>query len=145
MQGLTGGAFFCYLFSCGNLGGLPWPSIMFIDITQPCPHHPLFCSRSLTTASALSSAKSAAAASSSEAAAAALRLRVYELDYDDEDNNNHSRHSISSESNGDDSVVVVNKPLVRPEGKTPFPCIPGDVLRIMQDRLNANASRTNFD
>jgi hypothetical protein len=108
----------------------------------------LFCSRSLTGASASSSAQSAAAASSSEAAAAAAsRSTVYELDNNkDEDYDEHSHSSISSSSYGDNSVVLVDtKPHARPVAKTPFPTIPGDVLRVMQDRLNANASKTNVE
>jgi hypothetical protein len=93
----------------------------------------------------LLSAKSAAAASLSEAAAAASRSPVYNLNYDNKDNNDHSCSSISSKSSVDDSVVVVNKPPARPEGKIPLLCIPGDVLQIMQYRLNANASRASID
>ncbi len=70
---------------------------------------------------------------------------VYKLNKDNDDDN-LSPYSISRKSYGDDSVVVINKkPPANPAGKTPFPCILGDVLPIMQDRLNANASKANID
>ena len=52
----------------------------------------------------------------------------------------------SSSSDRDDSIVVVGKkPAAHPEGKTPFPCVLGEVLQIMHDRLNSNASKNNVD
>ena len=65
------------------------------------------------------------------AAAAAPMSTVNDLD------NNEAE---VDSSDGDDSVVVVSKKLaMRPaEGKTPFFCIPGDILRVMQDRLSVN-------
>ena len=70
---------------------------------------------------------------------------VYKLDKD-EDEDDLSCHSISSESYGDNSIVVADKPPASPVGKkTAFPCIPGEVLQIMQDHLNANASKNNID
>ena len=52
------------------------------------------------------------------------------------------------DNDGDHSVVLAGKKLAAhpPPGKTaPFPCVLGDVLRIMQDRLVSNASKNNVD
>jgi hypothetical protein len=44
-----GGVYLCYLFSCGNLGGLSWPSINSRMPSWSSP--PPFCSSSATAAS----------------------------------------------------------------------------------------------
>ena len=59
------------------------------------------------------------------AAAAVSRSTVYNLD----NNKDNSHHSLSSSSDSDNSIVVVGKkPAARPEGKTPFPWVLGEVL-----------------
>ena len=50
------------------------------------------------------------------------------------------------DDNDDDSVMLVSKkPAARPPPgkKAPFKCVPGEVLRVMQDRLASNASKNN--
>jgi len=66
---------------------------------------------------------------------------VYGLDDDDEDDVGDE-----DDDNDDDSVMLVSeKPAARPPPgkKAPFKCVPGEVLRVMQDRLASNASKNN--
>jgi hypothetical protein len=61
---------------------------------------------------------------------------VYGLDEDD----------VGDDDDDDDSVMLVSeKPAARPPPgkKAPFKCVPGEVLRVMQDRLASNASKNN--
>jgi hypothetical protein len=106
--------------------------------------HPPFCSRSIATASA-----STAASTEFAAAGAISRLTAAVLDLNDnEEVDDVDDEGEDDDNNEDNSVVLVcKKPAARPSPgkKAPFPCVLGDVLRIMQDRLNANASRTNAD
>ena len=48
VQGLMGSVYLCYLFLCGNSGGLLWPSINSRMPSWSSP--PPFCSRSATAA-----------------------------------------------------------------------------------------------
>jgi hypothetical protein len=66
---------------------------------------------------------------------------VYGLDDDDEDDVGDE-----DDDDDDDSVMLVSeKPAARPPPgkKAPFKCVPGEVLRVMQDRLASNASKNN--
>jgi hypothetical protein len=47
----------------------------------------------------------------------------------------------------DDSCEVVGPPLqpAGNKGKIPFICLTGDILRVMQDKLNANATSGNVN
>ena len=115
-----GGAYLRYLFSCGNSGGLSWPSVIEHRVFTPTmSSHPPFCSRYTATAS---TSVAAVSTTTEYAAAAASRSTVYDLDDDEDD----SRHSQSSSSDGDDSVVVV--------GKKP-------AARLSRERLHSCASR----
>ena len=54
----------------------------------------------------------------------------------------------TNDSDYDDNSVEVVDGSPRPvgnKGKIPFSCLPGDVQRIMQDKLNANSSKANVD
>ena len=84
-------------------------------------------------------------AASTEFAAAGAASRstaaVFDLDQDDDEDEDYEE-----DDDGDDSVVLVGKkPAARPppEKMAPFQCVSGDVLRVMQDRLNSNASKHN--
>jgi len=53
--------------------------------------------------------------------------------------------SSNNDYSQDSDVEVVGPPLrpVGNKGKTPFICLTGDILRIMQHKLNANATNGN--
>ena len=112
-------------------------------IHRLCLTHP-FCSCSTATASASTAAltKFAAAGAASRSTAAVL-----DLDEDDEDEDEYD-NDYKEDDDGDHFVVLVGKqPAARPPPwkKAPFPCVLGEVLCIMQDRLISNASRNNVD
>ena len=55
--------------------------------------------------------------------------------------------SNAGDDSNDSGICVVGSPL-RPagiKGKTPFVCLTGDILRVMQDKLTANATRENVN
>jgi hypothetical protein len=110
VQGLMSGALPRYLFSCGNSGGLSWPSVIERRVfTSSMSSHPPFCSCSTATASASTAAstKFAAAGAASRSTAAVLDLDDDEDEMDDVDDEGND--------NGDDSVVLVGKkPAVHP-------------------------------
>jgi hypothetical protein len=90
------------------------------------------------------------AASTNFAAAGAIsRLTAAVLDLNDnEEVDDVDDEGEDDDNNEDNSVVLVcKKPAARPSPgkKAPFPCVLGDVLRIMQDRLVSNASKNNVD
>jgi hypothetical protein len=108
------------------------------------PHTP-FCSRSSATASASTAASTVFAAAG---AASRTTAAVFDLDDDEDDDEEEYDDDDEGEDDGDDSVVLVaKKPAARPppRKKAPFPCVSGEVLRIMQDRLVSNASKNNVD
>ena len=74
-------------------------------------------------------------------AASRSTAAVFDLDQDDDEDEDYEE-----DDDGDDSVVLVGKkPAARPppEKMASFQCVSGDVLRVMQDRLNSNASKHN--
>jgi hypothetical protein len=79
------------------------------------------------------------------AAGAALRLTAAVFNLDEDEDDDEYNDDYEDDDDGDDSVVLVGKPAARPppEKMTPFQCVSGDVLRVMQDRLNSNASKHN--
>jgi hypothetical protein len=143
VQGLMVGGYLCYLFSCGNSGGLSWPSVIEHRVFTPTmSSHPPFCSRSTATASA-----STAASTEFAAAGAALRMTAADLDLNDDEDEVDDVDD-EGDDDGDDSVVLVGKkPAAHPPPgkKAPFKCVSGEVLRVMQDRLVSNASKNNVD
>ena len=117
------------LFSCGNLGGLSWSSIMNTEyFTSPMSSHPPFCSHSTATASA-----STAASTEFAAAGAASRSTAAAYDLDDDDEDDVVEIDDEDEDDGDDSVVLVGKKPAARSQKASFKCISGEVLRVMQD------------
>jgi hypothetical protein len=111
-------------------------------IHRLCLTHP-FCSCSTATASA-----STAALTKFAAAGAASRLTAAVLDLDEDDDEDEYNDDYKEDNDGDHFVVLVGKqPAARPPPgkKVPFPCVLGEVLCIMQDRLISNASRNNVD
>ena len=54
----------------------------------------------------------------------------------------------NASNNSDDSAICVVEPTLRPaesKAKTPFVCLTGDILHVMQDKLTANATRGNVN
>ena len=130
-----------YLCLC-QLGRVVVSSVEKQCYTSDYASHPPFCSRSTATASASTAASTAFAAAG---AASRLTAEVFDLDDDDEYDDDDDE---VEDDDGDDSVVLVGKkPAARPppRKKAPFPCVSGEVLRIMQDRLVSNASKNNVD
>ena len=55
---------------------------------------------------------------------------------------------LDSDDSSDDGICEVVGPPLRPagnKGKIPFICLTGDILRVMQDKLNANATSGNVN
>jgi len=95
---------------------------------RPPGKPPVFTPTAAPTAASILTPAPAAATASSTAAALDLTSS----------NDNYSQ---------DSDVEVVGPPLrlVGTKGKTPFICLTGDILRVMQDKLNANATNGNVN